>query len=127
MPMTHPVVHRPATVDELAALLDDLPSVELLAGGTLAIPIWQERGVPDQVVYLPSIAALRAQGENWCGAAVSLSELASKQGTPRALREAATSIAGPAVRNLATVGGNIAGVQAVWPPPFSFSMRSWIA
>lgn len=103
-----PRVHQPVTVEELATLLGARPSIQLLGGGTILIPTWLTQEPPDEVVYLPSVRDLRQCGENWCGAAVTLAALASKPYLPTALREAAASSGPPMIRNIATVGGNLA-------------------
>lgn len=103
------VVLQPTTVDELAMHLDAYPSAQLLAGGTLIVPVWQQQRTPSHIVYLPTVATLHVREENSCGAVVTLAHITQDARYPLALREAAMSIGGPAVRNLATIGGNLAG------------------
>lgn len=100
-------IWQPHDFKDLAHLLRERPTSFILAGGTIAIPSWQEQGAPEDVIYLPAIPELRTYGPHWCGAAVTLAEIAANQEYPPALRQAARSIAGPGVRNLATPGGNI--------------------
>lgn len=106
--MKVPRIHQPKTVDHLSALLKAYPSIQLLGGGTLIIPNWRVQGVPKEAVYLPGVPALRQWGRDWCGAAATLTEVSVQPHFPHALRQAAASIASPMIRNIATIGGNLA-------------------
>jgi CO/xanthine dehydrogenase FAD-binding subunit len=101
-------VWRPTSIDELIHLQQEQPALTLLAGGTVALPAWQNEIAPKEVIYLPSIPELHDRGPSWCGSAVTLAEIAEETAYPATLREAAASIASPAIRNIATLGGNIA-------------------
>lgn len=101
-------MHQPASLTELANLITRLSDVGLLAGGTVIVPIWTQQGQPSAIVDVTRVAQLRATLSHGCGAATTLAELEERTDAPTALREAAGSVGGPAVRNAATVGGNIA-------------------
>ncbi|MEO3801294.1 FAD binding domain-containing protein [Nonomuraea sp. B1E8] len=102
-------IHRVRSVSELAALLRSRPQVVLLGGGTLAVPAWQDRKV--EIVPLTAIEELHRCGTGEIGAATTLARIAADLALPAVLREAASSVAGPAVRNLATAGGNVGSRQ----------------
>jgi aerobic carbon-monoxide dehydrogenase medium subunit len=109
-------VHRPASLAEAVRTLADLgPDAAALAGGTwvMRAPL---RGEPAAPVYvaLGGLAELRGirsgDGAVEIGACVTHEELAALDGPPAVagLAEAARRSAFPAVRSVATVGGNIA-------------------
>ncbi|TDE57390.1 hypothetical protein E1295_08125 [Nonomuraea mesophila] len=102
-------VHHVRDVSELAALLRSRPQVVLLGGGTLAVPACRDRKV--EIVPLAAIEELHRYGTREIGAATTLARIAADQTLPAVLREAASSVAGPAVRNLATAGGNVGSRQ----------------
>jgi 4-hydroxybenzoyl-CoA reductase subunit beta len=108
-------VKRPTTVAEAAHLLASEPGARLLAGGTGLLPNLR-RGIerPAMLVDLGAVRdfasiAFTDQGLS-LGAGAILSRLAADsrvvQGY-RALAEAARTVAGPAHRSVATVGGNL--------------------
>jgi 4-hydroxybenzoyl-CoA reductase subunit beta len=108
-------VERPVTVAEAARLLASTPGARLLAGGTGLLPNVR-RGIerPRLLVDLGAVrgfADIAATDEGlWLGAGVTLSRLAADAhvGQPyRVLAEAAGSVAGPAHRSVATLGGNL--------------------
>ncbi|MHA6794422.1 FAD binding domain-containing protein [Pseudonocardia bannensis] len=116
--MTRSVVRRPATVADAVRDLAELGADGApLAGGTwvMRAPL---RGVPVARVYvaLDGLAELRdirtGDGVVEIGAGVTHAELAAVDGPPAlaGLVEAARRSAFPAVRSVATVGGNIAAV-----------------
>ena len=106
---------RPKSLAEAAALLAALPAARLVAGGTDLVPNLR-RGIerPPVLVDLSAVqdfAAIVANEEGLAiGAGVTLARIA---GDPRigtgfpALAEAAASVAGPAHRSAATIGGNL--------------------
>ncbi|MFF1353310.1 FAD binding domain-containing protein [Streptomyces sp. NPDC058297] len=107
-----PQVRRPTTVEELAALVATNPGVTVLGGGTLEVPRWADPSVrPARVVLLNDVPELTVVDTGLCGAGVTLARAAGHTRLPLALRRAARSIAGPALRSTATVGGNVAGVS----------------
>ncbi len=109
--------HSPATLDEAVALLDRFgDDAKILAGGQSLIPTMRFRlAAPETLIdlgRLQDLAYLREQdGELRIGAMTRESALedsaAVRQRYPL-LADAAAVIADPLVRNLATVGGNIA-------------------
>ncbi|MFC5748801.1 FAD binding domain-containing protein [Actinomadura rugatobispora] len=108
-------VHRPSTLADLTyALLND-PAAEVVGGGTLALPRWGGHGAPESVVHLPSVLELRRRsrdaGHVTLGACVTLTEIARAPGLPNALRSAAATIGGPALRAAATIGGNVTAAR----------------
>jgi CO/xanthine dehydrogenase FAD-binding subunit len=104
-------VVRPRSVEEVATVLADHPDIPVFAGGTLAVPDWQRRGAPEVVMYLGGVAELRHAGPACCGALTTLAELAQDDRAPTALRQAAGSVGGPAVRAMATMGGNVVAAR----------------
>jgi len=108
-------VKRPTSIAEVAHLLASEPGARLLAGGTGLLPNLR-RGIerPAMLVDLGAVQdfasmALTDEGLS-LGAGVTLSRLTADtrvgQGYP-ALAEAARTVAGPAHRSVATVGGNL--------------------
>ncbi|HUX41020.1 MAG TPA: FAD binding domain-containing protein [Rectinemataceae bacterium] len=109
-------IHYPASVADLLYLQRENPAILLYAGGT---EILRERGT--RFVDLPPVIALidgiqelksisRSEGFVDLGAGLKISELlAIKKGTlPESLVRNLRGIATPAIRNLATLGGNLA-------------------
>ncbi|MCX7891966.1 MAG: 4-hydroxybenzoyl-CoA reductase subunit beta [Burkholderiales bacterium] len=105
---------RPATLAEACALLA-VEGARAVAGGTDLVPNLR-RGIerPAQLVDLGGIAALdrieERDGALALGAGVTLARLADDARIARvlpALAEAARSVAGPAHRSAATLGGNL--------------------
>lgn len=111
---------RPDTVDEVRALLASAADGEamILAGGTDAILQMRRRErTPRCVIGLKSVGELdfvreEADGSLAIGAMTSLHDLLSAPQVRRrypVVAEAAAQIGGRELRNVATVGGNIAG------------------
>lgn len=108
--------HAPATLAEAVALLDSLgPGAQVLAGGTDLLPNMKHRvATPAHLVSLQRVRELRGiadeAGGVTIGAMTSLSELAA---SPRvaavapSLVEAAGQVAGPQLRAMGTLGGNV--------------------
>lgn len=96
----------PRSPRELSELLAAHPSALLVAGGTIAFPLWRARGAPDTVMHLGAVAGLDVMTPNRCGTSVRLEALRRDVAIPRAVRQAAGSVGGPAIRAMATVGGN---------------------
>jgi xanthine dehydrogenase FAD-binding subunit len=109
---------RPRTVSEALLALRDAPAPAVpIAGGTdLLLDLDQGRHSPAKtLVDLTSVAEMRQMelrgGALFIGAAVSLTAITRSQLTARhamALVEACDLIGGPQVRNVATLGGNVA-------------------
>jgi CO/xanthine dehydrogenase FAD-binding subunit len=101
-------VHWPSSAAAAAGLLNR-PGAVIVAGGTLELPRWQRAGPPAEVICVARIPGLAEISATRCGAAASLGQLAAAPCLPGALRQAAGSVGGPALRAAATVGGNVAG------------------
>jgi len=110
----------PRSLAEVHALIADTPfeEVMLLAGGTDAVLQMRRREkVPRRVIGLKGVAELefvreQADGGLAMGAMTTLQTLLSAPVVSERydlLRETAAQIGGPELRNVATVGGNIAG------------------
>jgi 4-hydroxybenzoyl-CoA reductase subunit beta len=116
MPLLPPFrLARPRDLAEASAILAGDPGARLLAGGTdLVANLRDGLGAPSTLVDLAAIGELAAIDYNakgiCIGAGVTLARL-SADGRIRtsypAIAEAASSIAGPAHRSVATVGGNL--------------------
>jgi aerobic carbon-monoxide dehydrogenase medium subunit len=109
--------HRPSTLQDAVALLGRLgDEAKVLAGGQSLIPLMKLRlASPRHVVDLNRISGLGAIAEHGgtlvIGALVRESELEASELVRRRLpilADACRVIADPLVRNLATVGGNLA-------------------
>jgi carbon-monoxide dehydrogenase medium subunit len=104
--------YQPTKLEEVQALLLRFPDATLLSGGQHLIPRWQETQIPETIVSLSHIEALRNIELNGntleIGAAVTLSELANSEIVIRAV-PALSSLAGSMgdrfMRNRATIGG----------------------
>jgi aerobic carbon-monoxide dehydrogenase medium subunit len=109
--------HRAASIGEAARLLREFgDEARVLAGGHSLIPMMKLRmATPGHVVDLQGIAELRGiarEGDCFViGAMTTEAELIGHDGLGAAvplLREAALQVADPQVRNVGTVGGNVA-------------------
>ena len=106
----------PETVDEAVSLLAEHgPDLLVMAGGTLAMPLINEGvSMPAMVMGLRR-AGLDGVGESndrlAIGATATMTQMLAQDAVPM-LREAARAVGGWAVRNMATVGGNLFA-----PPP----------
>lgn len=106
----------PQSLDEAVNLLAEHgPSLLVMAGGTIAMPLINEGiSMPEEVMGLRQAGLSylnRANGTIAIGAATPLSQLLGLEAVPL-LQEAVRHTAGWAVRNMGTVGGNIFA-----PPP----------
>ncbi len=108
--------HRPETVEEAARLLDEFgASAMLIAGGTDVIPNMKHRlHEPEHLVSIRGIGALREIGvqdnELVLGAGATLADVAEHPLVAShlpALAEAAGRVAGPQLRSMGTIGGNL--------------------
>jgi 4-hydroxybenzoyl-CoA reductase subunit beta len=109
--LPHFTLLRPATLAE-AARLAGAPEARVVAGGTGLIPnLRLGLGAPLTLVSLDALEELRrievSPHGTRIGACVSLQILSEEPGIPAALREAARSVAAPAHRSAATLGGNL--------------------
>ena len=104
-------LHRPATLDEAARLARE-PQARVIAGGTGLIPnLRLGLAAPRTLVSLEALEELRridVSSAGWrIGTGVTLEQLSNQETLPAALREAARSVAAPAHRSAATLGGNL--------------------
>lgn len=114
--MTVTTYFRPASLPEALGLLETHgPSLLVMAGGTLAMPLINEGiSLPPMVMGLRAAGLDRLEvvdGELRVGATVTLTRLVGHPAVPM-LSEAAAATASWPVRNMATVGGNL-----FTPPP----------
>ena len=109
--------HRPQSLEDAVGLLASLgDDVALVAGGHSLIPMMKLRmAIPQNLIDLQDIADLKALsvGEDHIsiGAMVTQAEVIAAEELAAAcpiLRETALEIADPQVRNLGTIGGNVA-------------------
>lgn len=110
--------HTPATIDEALALLSRYGGkAQLVAGGTdLILDVQQgNHATPQALIDVTTIRGLDAicEQEGWIvigaattHAAIEASPLIRRYGT--ALAESCSVVGGPQVRNVATIGGNVA-------------------
>lgn len=108
--------HRAATLADAINLLTDNPQAKLLAGGTdVLIQLHHHNDRYRHIVDIHNLAELRGitlaeDGSLRIGSATTFTQLIEDPVTQRhlpALCAAASSIAGPQIRNVATYGGNI--------------------
>jgi len=102
------------TVEIAASLLSATPGAKVIAGGQSLIPLLRYRlARPSALVDIGRIADMRsiASRDGWVeiGALVTTAELsAAGPHVPALIRDASAVIADPQVRNLGTIGGNLA-------------------
>lgn len=108
--------HRPVSVEEAVELLGEHAGDAMpIAGGTDLVPNMKHRLFePGHLVALKGIRALGGihEEDGWLrlGSAVSLAEVAADRTVQRlfpALAAAAGNVAGPQLRNMGTLGGNL--------------------
>ncbi len=107
---------KPGTLDEAIKLLGDHPDGKLLAGGQSLIPIMRFRlAEPAYIIDINGIGGLDGVAEN--GNHLSIGALTREYQIDRSdlirqrypiLNDTAAMVADPLVRNLATLGGNLA-------------------
>jgi len=112
----HPfTLHQPRTVADVLAVLGEHPDALYLAGGTdFMVNLRRRIREPEHVIALKGVDELRGirieKGVLTVGALTTLTELSSHaeiRAKVPALAEAAGLIAGPTIRNMGTVGGNL--------------------
>jgi carbon-monoxide dehydrogenase medium subunit len=113
-------VHRPGSVAEAVALAGRLgDAARFIAGGTdLVVQINQKRCAPDHLIDITRLGELggieETQGGIRIGALTTHKEIERHpafQGSLRGLVEAACVVGGHQVRNVGTIGGNIANAS----------------
>ena len=108
-------LHRPADVAEAVALAGEYPGARYLAGGTdLVVNLRRRIAEPDHVIALGAVDGLREvelEGDALAiGSRVTIAELAAHpeiMARLPLLAEAAGQVAGPTIRGMATLGGNL--------------------
>ena len=104
--------HKPASVEEAAALMANAEDGAYLAGGMTLIPTLKQRlASPSDVIDLaaiPDMTSIERKGEVVAiGALARHADVAASQAIP-ALADLASRIGDPHVRNRGTIGGSIA-------------------
>lgn len=128
MPLPKFDYHAPASIEEACRLLRDYGNrAKVFAGGTdLMLDMRRKRVSPELVISIPKISTLRvldaSSGGLKIGSCVRVAEIVeSKEVAERwsALGAGALALGSCLVRNLATVGGNLASARpaADLPPP----------
>lgn len=127
--------YRPACVEEAVALAQTLgPTTRFIAGGTdLIIQLNRQQQAPEHVIDLTLLRGLNgiteASEEITIGALTTHKQIerhVAFQNTLKALAEAARVIGGHQIRNIATIGGNIANASPaadLLPPLLAFDAR----
>lgn len=105
--------YRATSVDEALSLLQEHSGAKLLAGGHSLIPTLKLRlADPGVLVDIGRIDSLRGisreNGTLRIGALTTHATVAASDDVPAALPDAASKIGDPQVRNVGTVGGNVA-------------------
>ena len=107
------VYHRPASVEEAAAIIAEVDDGYLLAGGQTLLPVMKLRlSAPSDLVDLAAVDALKGievkDGALVVGAMTTHAEVAVQGHEIPALAALASGIGDPQVRNRGTIGGSIA-------------------
>lgn len=105
--------YRAASVDEALSLMQEHSGAKLLAGGHSLVPTLKLRlADPGALIDIGRIDSLKGissrNGIARIGALTTHATIAASNELPTALTEAASWIGDPQVRNLGTVGGNVA-------------------
>jgi 4-hydroxybenzoyl-CoA reductase subunit beta len=109
------VLHQPATVEQAVALAAQHANAKYLAGGTdLVVNMRRRIAEPEHVIALGGIGSLRGiaheGGSLVIGSGTTLAEIAANEEVRArlpVLAEAAGIVAGPTIRKMATLGGNL--------------------
>ncbi|MBM4388254.1 MAG: FAD binding domain-containing protein, partial [Deltaproteobacteria bacterium] len=113
------IVFTPKTAMEAAALKAANPGAAVLAGGTDLLAQWSAGAArPESLIVVSNISELNfireTGGKIEIGACAAHGDIASDARVNRylpALAGAASSIGAPAIRNMGTIGGNIANAS----------------
>ena len=114
--MTAKAYYVPQSVEEAIGLLAEHgPTILVMAGGTIAMPLINEGiSLPEKVMGLRQAGlsyVSRSNGTVQIGAATTLTQMLTQEEIPL-LGQAACHVGGWAIRNMGTVGGNLFA-----PPP----------
>ncbi len=113
------ILHSPASLREALAVKAAHPAARPLLGGTDLLAQWQA-GVPrpDEVIALEPLAELKAIVVGDAGVRVgagathhAIAHHAALRDRLPALAEAARTVGAPAIRNMGTIGGNLANAS----------------
>ena len=117
--MTYPLppfqIHRPASIQEVTDALASYPDAKLMAGGTdLMVNMRRRIAEPEHLISLAAVAEMRGIQEEKdalvIGAMTTLEDLATHPQVEKflpLLAQAAGLVAGPTLRAMGTLGGNI--------------------
>ena len=119
------------SVAEAAQLARRHPGAQFIAGGTALVRFGRWGGeVPPALIYIGRLAELRDITPDGTGARLGSLVVHSQLASSPVIREralllaqAAAEVAGPAVRNLATLGGNIVVNWDLVPPLLALDAR----
>jgi CO/xanthine dehydrogenase FAD-binding subunit len=104
-------VHIGRDVDDVLENLSSVSGTTLLAGGTdLLVEINFGRARPEHILAIDRLDELKRVERNGhvrMGALVTYTQMLDEDAGSIALREAARTIGSPAIRNVATIGGNL--------------------
>jgi len=113
--MTKLNFHAPESLHEAEDLLDKYVGTVRLGAGCTYLMLMATKGeqLPAHLVSLHKIPGLKNRTEGNIGSGVTLREIAAgpRQGPERALTMAASCVARPNIRNLATIGGNLSFID----------------
>lgn len=127
-------VLEPKTLDEAVKMYDSNPNLKIIAGGTdvlIKMHHGELEGV--ELLSLKNVKGMNEikmleDGSIWIGAMTSFSELFHSELINKhlyILSEAAVSMGGPQIRNMATVGGNISnGAVSADSAPTLFALNA---
>ena len=125
--------YRPETLQELATRIQQHPDARLLAGGTdLALEITQQLQAFDNVIYIGNVSELKkleqTADELIIGAAVTYQECATLLSeTYPALKTHLERLGSLQIRNVGTLGGNIANASPIGDmPPVLLALDSHV-
>jgi len=126
-------VHRPATLEEALAVRARLEATPLAGGTDLMVRLRRGAGelpafskpvlLLDRLKELGTISV--REGRLEIGSLVTLEALADSPLVPPVLRAVALSMAGPAIRGIATLGGNVCNASPAGDTlPFLFAVEA---
>jgi len=112
-------IHEPATIDEALEVKGRHPDAIPFAGGTDLLPLWSSsRCRPERIVLLcncdDSKEIVDEKDGLFIGAGATHAAISQHPGVIEhfaALSDAAASIGAPAIRNMGTLGGNVANAS----------------